>query len=181
MIEENLGASIRQLRDARRLSLRSLAELSGFSAAFLSQVENGQASPSISSMQRIAHALGVSLGEFFQSTEQSESTIVRAEERTSLTSQWSHAQIEAMGPSHAGRPFECMVVRIQPDGTSGKKAYAHTHEQWVLVLEGDIVLTMGQEEHLLSRGDAVTIQAVVPRRWHNTGTQPTEILIVSAC
>ena len=50
----NLGQSLRRLRESRHISLRVLAEQTDFSASFLSQVENGQASPSISSMERIA-------------------------------------------------------------------------------------------------------------------------------
>jgi transcriptional regulator with XRE-family HTH domain len=45
--------------------LKVLAEQTGFSVSFLSQVENGQASHSISTMEHIATALGVTLGQFF--------------------------------------------------------------------------------------------------------------------
>jgi transcriptional regulator with XRE-family HTH domain len=46
----------------RGLSLRSLATSAGFSPSFVSQVENGQTSPSIASLARLAHALGLGLG-----------------------------------------------------------------------------------------------------------------------
>ncbi|MBA3259711.1 MAG: helix-turn-helix transcriptional regulator [Gemmatimonadales bacterium] len=45
MPDANLGESMRRLREEQQLSLRALAERTGFSASFLSQVENGQASP----------------------------------------------------------------------------------------------------------------------------------------
>ncbi len=46
------------------MSVRMLAKQAGFSPSFMSQVENGQVSPSISSMEKIAAAVGVTLGAF---------------------------------------------------------------------------------------------------------------------
>ncbi len=60
-----VGEHVRRLRTDGGLSLRALAGQTGFSPSFISQLENGQVSPSISSMERIAEALGVTLGEFF--------------------------------------------------------------------------------------------------------------------
>ena len=58
MIEQTLGNSLRYLREQKAMSLRALAERTDFSASFLSQIENGQCSPSISSMEKIANAEG---------------------------------------------------------------------------------------------------------------------------
>jgi XRE family transcriptional regulator, regulator of sulfur utilization len=78
MIEETLGKSLRHLRGKKGITLRTLAEQTDFSVSFLSQIENGQSSPSISSMEKIAHALGVSLGQFFLSANQQKVNIVSA-------------------------------------------------------------------------------------------------------
>jgi XRE family transcriptional regulator, regulator of sulfur utilization len=72
---ENLGHSLRHLRESHHMSLKLLAEQAGFSASFLSQVENGRASPSISTMERIATALGVTLGQFFNHAEASHGSL----------------------------------------------------------------------------------------------------------
>jgi transcriptional regulator with XRE-family HTH domain len=77
--------------------LRTFAEASSFSPSFLSQVENGQASPSISSMERIAAALGVTLWQFFQAAEERRANVVHSADRSRLNLEWSFAQIEALG------------------------------------------------------------------------------------
>jgi len=89
-----IGAAVRRLREMRNLTLRAVAEQAGFSASFLSQVENEQASPSISSMERIAAALGVTLGEFFQTFEQNPARVIRADSRQTLYSGWSNTRLE---------------------------------------------------------------------------------------
>jgi transcriptional regulator with XRE-family HTH domain len=64
MSKENLAQSLRFLRESRHVSLRTSAEQPDYSASFLSQVENGQVSPSIASMERSSTALGVTLAQF---------------------------------------------------------------------------------------------------------------------
>src|SRR3546814_19856117 len=55
-----LGASIRHLRHARGRTLVQLAEATGLSHPFLSQLERGLAQPSLSSLRRTALALPTS-------------------------------------------------------------------------------------------------------------------------
>jgi transcriptional regulator with XRE-family HTH domain len=180
MSEANLGPSVRRLREAQQLSLRTLAERTGFSASFLSQVENGQASPSISSMERIATALGVTLGEFFQNAELSPQPVVRSDARPVLHSGWSRAQLEALGAGGMRGRLEPVLVTLEPGGSSGTKAYASGREEFALVLEGTVTLTLNDSEQELACGDAVTIRAGALRRWRNPDQQPARILIVAA-
>jgi quercetin dioxygenase-like cupin family protein len=53
------------------------------------------------------------------------------------------------------------------------------HEEFALVIAGSVMLTLGVVEHTLAEGDAVTIPAGTPRRWHNGATEPTRVLMVA--
>src|SRR5438270_121238 len=112
MIQESLGECLRRLREQQGTSLRALAELTDCSPSFLSQIENGQCSPSISSMERIANALGRTLWQFFQGVESAKGTIVRAESRSHLTFEWSRASIEALG--NHGSHVQATMVSMKP-------------------------------------------------------------------
>ena len=180
MSEVSLGPAVRRLREERQLSLRALAELTGFSASFMSQVENGQASPSIASMERIAAALGVTLGEFFQSAGAEPVPVTRSDARPMLSSEWSRARIESLAAGGDGRRMEPVVVTLAPGGTSGSKPAASTREEFALVLDGTVELTLGEAEQTLVTGDAVTIHLGALRRWRNAGALPVRILIVAS-
>jgi transcriptional regulator with XRE-family HTH domain len=180
MGEASLGPAVRRLREGQQLSLRTLAERTGFSASFLSQVETGQASPSIASMERIATALGVTLGEFFQNAQGNALPVVRANERAVLHSGWSKAELESLRPSGGGTRLEPVLVTLQPGGSSGSRTYASGREEFALILEGTVVLTLNDSEQRLSPGDAVTIRAGALRLWRNEGSQPARIVIVGA-
>lgn len=181
MTEARLGQAVRRLREARGLSLRSVAEQAGFSASFLSQVENEQASPSIASMERIAAALGVTLGEFFQNAAgKRSSAVVRPGAHVTLQSEWSKARMESLaGGGPVGR-LQPMVVTLEPGGTSGKQPSPALREEFALVLEGSVLLTTPEGEQVLVTGDAVTVDAGGQRRWQNVSAAPVRILIVVA-
>jgi transcriptional regulator with XRE-family HTH domain len=59
----DMGDRLREARQARGLSLRALADLLGVSPSLISQVENGRARPSVSTLYAIASELGISLDE----------------------------------------------------------------------------------------------------------------------
>jgi quercetin dioxygenase-like cupin family protein len=161
--------------------VRAFAIQTGFSPSFISQMENGQVSPSLGSMQKIADALGVTLGQFFASdTVGDDALIVRPPDRRRMDSTWTDAHLEALGPMAAGGRLEPVLAIFGPGGQSGKHSHSHSHEEFAYVVKGRVTLTLGDEESDLVPGDAVTLPAHAPRRWENRGTQPVEILLVSA-
>jgi transcriptional regulator with XRE-family HTH domain len=176
-----VGELVRRLREQRGLSLRGLGAATDFSASFLSQLENGQVSPSISSMERIASALGVTLGEFFSSLGSTEGgVVVRATERTQLQSQWSQATLEALSPMTRGRLIEPLLITLEPGGRSGKHPTAQPREEFAFVLEGRVELTLGPEAYRMDEGDAATLLRGELRRWTNVGTTRARVLVVAA-
>lgn len=60
---------IRQIRRQNNLSLRGLADRAGMSYTYLCNVENGKADPSLSTLQNLAKALGVTLIELLSDEE----------------------------------------------------------------------------------------------------------------
>jgi transcriptional regulator with XRE-family HTH domain len=176
-----IGDHVRRLRTKRHVSLRAFAIQTGFSASFISQLENGQVSPSLGSLQRIADTLGVTLGEFFTTApEGDEVLVVRPAQRRRLESTWTDAQLEALGPMPADRRLEPVLAVFGPGGKSGKHPHAHAHEEFAFVVKGEATLTLADEELVLRPGDAVTLPAHAPRRWENRTNAALEILIVSA-
>ena len=181
MEELRIGKVVRRLREAQALTLRALAERSGFTASFLSQLENDQTSPSISSMERIAGALGVTLGEFFRNAEREHLTrIVRAGGGHVLYSQWSRAQIESLTAGEMNGKVQPVLVTMKAGGSSGKRPHPAPSEEFALVLSGTVVLTIDADEEVLNEGDAVTIRAGTPRRWHNPTAETARMLVVAA-
>jgi transcriptional regulator with XRE-family HTH domain len=179
MIEETLGNSLRSLREQKGMSLRALAGRTSFSASFLSQIENGQCSPSISSMEKIAHALGVTLGQFFLSANQQAVNIVRAGDRAHMALEWSRAEIASLGSLTNGSQFRVSMLTIKPGGFTGKQATPSISDEFAMVFAGRVILKLQDGEQILERGDSVTITTGATRQWRNESDSFAEILIIS--
>ena len=177
-----IGEHIRQLRLKKHVSVRAFAAQTGFSASFISQLENGIVSPSLGSMQKIAESLGVTLGEFFAAAaaDADEDLIVRATERRRLDSTWTDAHLEALGSMTRSRRLEPVLAIFGPGGKSGKSPHSHSREEFAFVLRGRVTLTLGDEESELAAGDSVTLPAHAQHRWENRGRELVEILMVAA-
>ena len=65
-IRKVVGANIRKVRTARAISQEALAHDAGIAPSFLSQIENGKRSPTVTTLAALAQALGVRITEFFQ-------------------------------------------------------------------------------------------------------------------
>src|SRR2546426_12111513 len=119
MSSVNVGERIRQLRLGLGMSVRALAAKTGFSPSLISQAENGQVMPSIGSLERIAMALGVSLGKFFAEPETSAVGLVHANARQKLTSTWSPVSIEALAPLDKAGTLQPVMLTMELKGHSG--------------------------------------------------------------
>ena len=179
--QQAVGEHVRRLRLQLGMSLRELASRTGFTPSFISQVENGHVSPSIGSMEKIAMTLDVTIGEFFVAAAQAEGgVVVRAADRQSIASAWSDADVEALSPMAPDRRLEPTIVTLAPAGRSGKHPYAHPREEFMLVLDGEVTLTLGPEVHTLVAGDAATILAGELRLFQNLSDEPARILVVAS-
>jgi len=177
--ETNVGERVRRLRAEAGMSVRALASASGFSPSFISQVENGQASPSISSLERIAGAVGVTLAGVFTGREGEVESVVLSGRRQELPSSWSRAKIEALAPVRVGTSLESVMITIEPDGHSGAEPVSHRGDEFALCFDGEVTLTLKDCSRVLQRGDAVSFSSETPHRWENCGAAAAQMVIVS--
>jgi transcriptional regulator with XRE-family HTH domain len=179
--QQAFGAHIRHLRMQAAMSLRTLARQTGFSPSFISQLERGEVSPSIGSMEKIAATLGVSLSQFFAAAAAGEGgKIVRAVDREALSSGWSQAEIQALSLPGPTMRLEAILVTLRPGGRSGKYPYGDAREEFAFVVRGTLILTLGVEEHRLRRGDSAAILPGELRLWRNPGRAPAQVMIIAA-
>lgn len=177
--QQKVGLYVRELREQARLSVRALAARTDFSPSFISQLENGQVSPSIHSMEKIANVLGLSLGAFFAAIGPGEGGLVlRRSDRMPLASSWSNAEIEALGRPSSQRRLDPVLITLAAGGRSGKYPVPHRTEQFAMILKGKVTLRLGPDTHRLSSGDSVTLLPGELRLWSNEGETPCQVLIV---
>jgi XRE family transcriptional regulator, regulator of sulfur utilization len=178
--ELKIGARVKAERQRLGLTLRALAERTGFSASFLSQVELDQTSPSLASLAKLAHALGVTLSSLLAEQEApSEVTVIRARERGALRSEWSKASVSTLLPKGADERMSVMMIELEPGGRSGNPGDVLSGREFALAIKGTITLRLGSAEQRLGPGDSAYYEASLGPRWSNPGKVRCQILIVN--
>jgi transcriptional regulator with XRE-family HTH domain len=173
--EVDVGERLRVLRGFRRLTLRAVADRSGLSESFISQVERGRSNASIGSLKRIAEALGVTMADLFGSDGPPGPRVLRRADRPALS-------FGILGRKFLLTPrplthLEVFAGELEVGGSTGEQPYAHgDSEELFVVLSGSVQLELGGEVYELGRGDSVDYRSSTPHRVANTGDTTAEVL-----
>lgn len=173
-----LGPRIRALRQQRELTLAKLASQSGLSVGHLSQVERGLSTPTIRQLQQISHAMGVTIGWFFENgpprDAEEDRVVVRAGRRKRLRMDELGLVDELLVP-HLDGTLELLLCTVLPGGGSPEN-YTHEGEEAGLVLSGSLDLWVDDKLHVLESGDSFAFASTRPHRYHNRGLGPAQIV-----
>lgn len=177
--EPDIGATIHRLREERHLSLKEVAERSGLTQSFLSQVERDLTSPSVASLRKVAQAFGVPLAALFQGPTAPSDRVVRRAERRQLVHPKRQWRDYLLTPNLTGK-LQVILSVIEPGGGSGEEPYAHdSDEEVVLVLRGRLEFWLGSDRYLLEEGDSIVFESRIPHRNQNPGPDQAEVLWIT--
>lgn len=163
-----VGEKIKRLREDKAVSLQDLSRRTGLSAAIISQIENHLISPPLGTLVRIAKALDVKPGYFFDHHAEKSFTIVRKEDRKPVSRFASKAGVqygysyESLGYDMKDRHMEPFLVTLEPTTVSNPKPSSHDGEEFLFVLEGEMEITLGEHSDVLQPGDAVYYDSNIP-------------------
>jgi transcriptional regulator with XRE-family HTH domain len=162
--EQLIATSIRDLRKSRRLTLEQVASKASISKSFLSKVERCNVSISIAALSRLANALDVSIGEFFDREEpDSEVIFVPRGEGKAVTRVHSNLpyQYEVLIPRRGMRLMQPTFITIDGRKTSFELRQ-HPGEQFILMMEGEMTYVCGSREFQMRPGDCLYLNARTP-------------------
>jgi DNA-binding transcriptional MerR regulator/mannose-6-phosphate isomerase-like protein (cupin superfamily) len=169
------GKRFRRLRTQRGLSLAEVAKETGVSVGFLSALERGQMSASVSTLRRVARFYRMNILSLFE-TSCGARRLVRPEHRRVLETT-PGVRMELLAWGHTA--MEPHLFRIKPGGGSGE-SYSHEGEEFLHVLRGDFEIWLdGKEHYRLKPGDSLYFESSTPHRWKNPGRKETWLLWVN--
>jgi transcriptional regulator with XRE-family HTH domain len=182
---ESVGQRIRDLRAKKGWTLKQLASKCELSTSFLSQVERGLSSVSITSLHIICQALGMSLGEFFRQLGDGAGSpdlglrtiqVMKAQDQRAINLSEASIKYRFLSREFPGRQFEIMLGEIPPGYFY--PPFPHEGEEFGYVLEGQLRLTVGEETFALGPGDSYHFAASAPHGYQAEGSSPVRILWV---
>lgn len=194
-----MGERLREARQARRLSLRVLADRLGVSPSLISQIETGRANPSVSTLYAIAAELDVSLDELLFNDRRQPETAAGAIAAGGSTATPSGTMIPTAPVQRAATRhrirlnsgvlwerlttlsepgIEFLRVTYEPGGASSPPDAFQRHpgHEWGYVMSGRLQVRIGFDEYVLEPGDAISINSAIPHRLATIGDEPVEAI-----
>ena len=153
---EDVGQRIRKIREEKGLTLEELSRLTGFDVQFLSSLEKNEAQPQLGTVINLPKALSRALDNLI-TRKNERRTISRS---TSKTGQKQVYTYKSLAPEVKGRHMEALIVQLEVD--PDKEISVHDGEEFIFVLDGIVVLEIGDEKFELEPGDSVYYLSTTP-------------------
>jgi len=176
-LEMDIGPRLKAQRKAAHLTLKQLAEKVGCTDAYLSQVENGRVSPSISSLKRIADALHTKITDFFVEAENDEPVVLTADQRVTLSLERWNAKIQCLVRNPKNKRMQPFFTTIQPGGGS-HGLYSHVGEECGIVLKGELEIDINGSVYTVKENESFYYNSVEPHSWMNRTDGETVVVWV---
>lgn len=184
--EFNIGAKIKKLRLAKKLTLQAVARETGFSPALISQIENNNVSPPIATLSKIARFFDVKISHFFaEDEEECRFEVVHANERRLMprvisragTSQgYSYESLSWRKQNKKMEPFLLSVVEKPAE----ENTYSHDGEEFLYIMKGEAELLLDDQRIHLSEGDCVYFDSALKHRLLSNDGNEVQVLAVVA-
>jgi transcriptional regulator with XRE-family HTH domain len=175
-VARDLGARIREGREAAGHTVRGLARQIGVSASLLSQIERGLAQPSVGTLWALVTALGLSLDSLFAEAPPEEggrpAMVQRAGRRPVLELdggvRWERL---TAGPD---QDADFAFVTYAPGADSGADdpPTSHRGREYGYVVSGRLGIEVGEQSLELGPGDAIVFGSETPHRFRALGDEP---------
>ena len=160
------GMRLKYYRKQEKLTLQQLSERTGLSPGFLSKIENGVGNPSVSNIQKISYALGITVNELMMpaaeeqpedDARQGESFVVYGQGRKLL---YNFADTVCFESVYEDNPhFKVNILTLQ--GNTGQSyCSTHSYDEFGLVAQGVLSIQLGDGDPLeLHAGDCIMVRA----------------------
>ena len=173
--ENTLGERLRLRRKELKLSMKEVAVSSGLSIGFISQVERGLTSPSLTSLNAIANFLRSDVTNFL-SQPKSKSSITRNEERDVYTINKNGLQYERLSDSFPGHTLNSVIIHEMPGHKT--ESISHEGEEFFFILEGAITIYIDGVVNILEAGDSLHFDSSRSHSAWNHTNEVTSVLHV---
>lgn len=175
----DVGARLRALRVEQGLSVNELAMRAGVSAGTVSQVERNKANPSVRILERLRQALSVPLSALLEEDDAVSDPVAgdfvrKAAERPLFDVGKDGMQKELLSP-HGEHDLKMMIILL-PAGAGSDEVLVGVGEKAGLVLEGTIVLNVGDRRAVLRAGDSFQFKSTVPHSVRNESSELARVL-----
>jgi transcriptional regulator with XRE-family HTH domain len=163
---DEIGKRLKSLREEKGISLEELSRRTGFDADFLSKIERQEIYPQLGTVIKLSKSLDAAFGQVLAGEGDKPYAITRRKDQKTVARSTSHKgqkniyTYKGLAPEVKGRNMEPLIVHLQaaPD----KELSQHDGEEFIYVLNGEVVLEIGEDHFELAPGDSAYYLSTIP-------------------
>ena len=171
-----ISKEIRRVRLERGITLKELSDATGLSVSFLSQVERGESNMTITSLKKIADALGVSMKNLFPDEEDTVFLRTKNDQRSVNLGKKNilHKKLSGL---FEGRKLEAVIAEYKPN-TIDTENMSHDGEEFVYVLKGEAVVMVDNKKYIVKEEESIHYPSTLPHSLSNYTSSEVKVLVV---
>jgi transcriptional regulator with XRE-family HTH domain len=179
LVAAHLSVRVKKLREQKGWSLETLSQLCGVSRAMLSQIERGQANPTLAVTLGIARAFDLSIGDLVQfpgaaSTMQ----VIRASDRAYEFRSDANCRVRTLSPLNLEKDVEFYEVLLRNKGELRSAAHFSGTREFLTVQCGKVRVESGIDAEEVGKGDSISYRADLDHAIVNVGEDDAVVFLV---
>lgn len=174
----DIGGKLKEQRTRSGMSQKELADRVSVTPSFLSQLENNQVTPSLSTYLQICRALDIDPGRFLERTGEKADVSWLLRKETIFSRHASREDPARVYEVASGDAFSVRIVVLPPGAAMNRHFFYHKDEELVYILKGALTVTIGGREERINAGDVVRLKESFPSHWKNEGGDEAELLVI---
>ena len=167
VLEVAIGREVRAFRRQREITVADLSATTGLSIGMLSKIENGNTSPSLTTLQTLANALAVPLTAFFRGFEETRAAVHTKSgegvetERAGTRANHQYNLLGHIGANASGVIVEPYLITLSSEADVFP-TFQHSGIETIYMLEGEVDYRHGDTVYPLKPGDTLFFDADAP-------------------
>lgn len=174
-ISEIIAINLKKLREERNMSLGQLADAAGVSKVILSQIEKGDSNPTVNTIWKITGALNLPYTSLLEIPE-STAVLIKKSDISELIENKYH--IFNYYPKTADRNFELYQIEVEPGCIHPSIGHSSNSFEYIMIMEGEMHLKIGEETYLLKKDDAISFNASGPHCYQNNSLETAKAILL---
>ncbi len=185
-MSEKVATKLKKLREEKHIPVEELSSRTGITAEEIALIESGKITPGMATLTKITKALEVRLGTVLDGIEEDRPIVITKNEDSEYISflnedksKHPHMMFSPLTKDKYDCHMEPVMIRIGPKQESLQKFSSREGEVFIYILEGSIKLEYGNETYVLSQGDSIYFDLVVPNCLYSTTDKEAKVLAVT--
>jgi transcriptional regulator with XRE-family HTH domain len=175
----SLPASLKGQRTGQSLTIEQLSKRSGVSRAMISKIERGEATPTTSTLGKLAEALDVSISQMVGGPKEAGLLLTRHADQPVFTEPGTGFSRRSLSPLYRGRGVDFVLNTLPPGKATGPfPSHRPGVEEHLYVQSGKVAIIVGDERHELNAGDFLFYPGDQEHVFQNIGDEEAAFFIV---